>query len=365
MPYAPDRLPRRLQELPPRQARFCLEIEAFFREIAPPDLAPGATLTVAFSHGADSTALLLALACLAPRLRVSLAACHLDHGLRASSAAEAERAGAFCRDMGIAFYGERVDVAALAKARGAGLEEAGRLARYAFFERVRGRTGAALTCLGHHLDDLCEDVILRLVRGAGWPALGGMPAADPERALVRPLLMTPRARIEEFLRELRASWIEDPSNAGRDYRRNRIRGDVLPRLTEENPGFGRAVARLWRLARLDAEYFDGLTASHLPPLTQDGPAARPGAIVVGASELAGAHPALRLRLLKAALDRLGPGESRADSLFDLADAWARGRMGGMFRFPGGKLARVAPGGVECLRVAGARRAGGAKKRPGG
>jgi tRNA(Ile)-lysidine synthase len=350
MTAAPGQIPPRLQDLSPRQARFCLDVEAFFREIAPPELAPGAKLAVGFSHGADSTALLLALRYLAPRLDVRLIACHLDHGLRPGSAAEAAAAAGWCRNLGIAFYGERADVAALARARAVGLEEAGRLGRYAFFERVRAETGAALVCLGHHLDDLCEDVILRLVRGAGWPALGGMPAADPARALLRPLLTTPKARIEEFLRELKVAWLEDPSNAGLDFRRNRVRNAVLPQLTEENPGLGQAVLRLWRLARLDADYFDAQTAARLS--VRPGPA---GAIVIGARELAALHPALRLRLLKAALDRLGPGESRAQTLFDLDAAFEAGRVGRVFQFPGGKLARIAAQAVEFLRIAGPRR----------
>jgi tRNA(Ile)-lysidine synthase len=325
-------------------------VETFFREIAPPDLPPGARLAVAFSHGADSTALLLALAYLAPRLGITLLACHLDHGLRPSSAAEAGQAAAFCRNLGIACHCEREGMAGLALERGVGIEEAGRLARYAFFERVRAGSGAALVCLGHHLDDLCEDVILRLVRGAGWPALGGMPAADPARALLRPLLMTPKARIEEFLRELGVAWTQDPSNAGLDYRRNRIRNAVVPLLTEENPGLGLAVSRLWRLARLDAGYFDEAVAAHLP--VESG---LTGAIVIGACELAGLHPALRLRLFKAALDRLGPGESRAETIFDLDAAFQEGRAGRVFQFPGGKLARITAEGVEFLRIVAAAR----------
>jgi len=360
MPRAPGTLPQRLQDLPPRQARFCLDIETFFREIAPPDLPPRARLAVAFSHGADSTALLLALALLAPRLDITLDACHLDHGLRPSSAAEAGAAAAFCRDLGIACRVERADVAGCARERGLGLEEAGRLARYAFFGRVRAQTGAALVCLGHQLDDLCEDVILRLVRGAGWPALGGMPAADPGRALLRPLLMTPRARIEEFLSGVGASWTQDPSNAGRDFRRNRIRADVLPRLTEENPGLGQAVSRLWRLARLDGDYFEGNIAARLPRAVGQG--AKKGAIRLGAAELAGLHPALRLRLFKAALDRLGPGESRADTIFALEDAYRLGRRGGVFQFPGGKLARITAEGVEFLALAAAPARGLSTKR---
>jgi len=144
-------------------------------------------------------------------------------------------------------------------------------------------------------------------------------------------------------------------------------------LAEENPGLGQAVSRLWRLARLDADYFEGLTAAHLAaepdPGTRPGPEpaggrerAGQGAIVTRARELAGVHPALRLRLYKAALDRLGPGESRAETIFDLDEAFQEGRLGRVFQFPGGKLARITSRGVEFFRIAGPLKPGRSSRR---
>jgi tRNA(Ile)-lysidine synthase len=340
-------LPKRLQDLPPRQARFCLDIERFFHESLPAWLPCGAAVLVGFSHGADSTALLLALHYLAPRLGVTVSACHLDHGLRPTSAADATRAAAFCGKLGAPCRTERADVAGLAAALGLGLEEAGRRARYEFFRAVLEETGARLVCLGHNRDDLAEDVLLRLTRGVGWPGLGGMAAADPGRALARPLLMTPRERIEEFLRELGVAWLNDQSNEQLEFARNRVRHGVLPQLTRENPDLGGAVARLWRLARLDADYWDDLAAAFFAEAGQPGP----GGLVLCRERLTAAHPALRLRLLKASLDRLGPGESRADTLFELEAAFAEGRLGGVFEFPGGKRARIDAAGVSVYLAA--------------
>jgi tRNA(Ile)-lysidine synthase TilS/MesJ len=111
-----------------------------------------------------------------------------------------------------------------------------RKARYAFFEKARIAAGAGYVAVGHTQNDLAEDVVLRLVRGCGWPALGGMPAFDPDRNLVRPLLMTSRARIAAFLAETGVRTVEDASNADPAFRRNRVRHRVLPLLLAENPG---------------------------------------------------------------------------------------------------------------------------------
>jgi len=56
--------------------------------------------------------------------------------------------------------------------------------------------------------------------------------------------------------------------------------------------------------------------------------------------LAGLTTARRIRLFKAVLDRLGPGESLTDTLFRLDRAVAAGRGGATFQFPGGKTARI-------------------------
>ena len=181
-------LPQCLRDVPPACARLCLNVRRFLEERC--GGRPG-RIIAAFSGGADSTALALILRCLG--LPVTLA--HLDHGLRPESGEEAEAAREFARRLGVPCVVRRVDVAGLARSEGLGLEDAGRRARYAFFEETRVAAGGGWIATGHHLDDLAEDMLLRLIRGTGWPALGGMKAADPARHLVRPLLATPRADV--------------------------------------------------------------------------------------------------------------------------------------------------------------------------
>lgn len=324
-------LPLRLQDLRPRAARFCLEVERFLRAELGVDLA-GATVVVGFSGGPDSTALLLGLECLAPRLGFSLAAAHLDHGLRPESAAEADSAGRLCSGLGIPFSTCAADAAALARQRGIGVEEAGRELRYAFFAQCLEGHANAFLALGHTLDDLAEDQLLRLVRGAGWPGLGGMSAWDPERRLLRPLLLTSRAAILEFLAGLEAPYCLDPANQDQAFRRNRVRANVLPLLLAENPAYLESAAGLWRLARADQEFFAGQCAAPEPDAA--------GRIALPRPLLAGRPKALRLRLFKSCLERLGPGQALLANLLRLDAALAAGVPGKTVQFPGRKQARV-------------------------
>jgi tRNA(Ile)-lysidine synthase len=323
-------MPRSLQELPPKWAHFCLGIERFVTEYLNVD-PRGRTLAVGLSGGLDSTALLLCLRCLAARNGGRVMAVHLNHRLRPEADDDARWAAALCAALDVPCMVREADVAALAAQSGTGVEEAGREARYALYAEVLAAHDADFIALGHHLDDLGEDVVMRLVRGTAWPGLAGMPGRDDARRLLRPLLLTPKATLAEFLTDIGVSWREDATNSDPRWARNRVRTDVMPLLLRENPNLLDSMARLWRVGEADRDYWETLTAGvgqHIPQAT-----------------LAAAHRALRLRLYKAALDRLGPGQALAESLFGLDRAWREGRIGAVVQFPGGKTASVTGSGV--------------------
>ncbi len=326
-----------LQSLPPQAAKFCLAMERFCRDELECGLR-GISVLVAFSGGADSLALLLALRALSARLGLTLGAAMLDHGLRPESGAEASAAAGLCASLGVRFYSRRADVGALAAERACGLEEAGREARLAFLETVRADGGYDWIAFGHQLNDLAEDSLMRLLRGAGWPSLAGMRGIDHDRRVIRPLLLTPRAAIEDFLRTLGRDWTDDPLNRDQAFLRNRMRGRMLPLLLEENPAFLDTVALRWRVARDDAAFF----AASSEIFTMAGDA---GTIFFHRETLTGAPRALRLRAYKAALERLGPGQILGSALMALDRAWKKGEGGKTVQFSGRKTACIRNGGI--------------------
>jgi tRNA(Ile)-lysidine synthase len=320
----------RLQDIPPRCARLCLRVERFLREELGLDLA-GKSLLLGLSGGADSTALLHILRLLQPRLGFStLLAAHLDHGLRSESGQDATQVSELCASLRIPLLTERAAVRALATERRCGLEEAGRIARYGFFARVMSERGTDRLLLAHTLDDLAEDALMRLIRGAGWPALAGMEGVDAARRLARPLLLTPKAELLRFLHALGLTWCEDASNAELDCLRNRVRHEMLPLLLRENPAYLDAVAQRWRLGRIDADFWDERLARCAP----EDPSFLPNASISVTDQ------ALRLRLYKAHLEALGPGQALVESLLRLDRAWKRGEGGKTLQFPGDKRCRV-------------------------
>ena len=339
-------MPFTLQNLRPVDARLCLGVERFLAGELGLALAKR-RLLLAVSGGADSLALLHILYVLRLRLSVELHVVTLDHGLRRPhSGAEAEGVRERCEALGIACTVRRLAVAEYAAARGLGLEEAGRALRYAALEEERKHLDAAWIVTGHQLEDLGEDVLLRLLRGTGWPGLGGMPAVDAGRQIVRPLLLTPAAALRDFLRRCGIAWFEDESNKDRKFRRNRVRHALWPLLLEESPRLAEHIAHLWRIARADEAHWN----ARLEPLLPEGEDAAPGAsLMLEGAFLKNLAQAERLRLYMRVLSRLsrayGRGQGRAETFFALDAAWSEGRGAKRFQFPGGIQAKVRRGGV--------------------
>lgn len=336
-PPMPPALPSRIQDLPAPWARFCLGIERFLlHDLALP--LRHRRLVLACSAGSDSTALLVILHCLAPRLGLTINVAHLDHGLRPESAQETGHIAELCRRLGVRITVGRSNVGRYARVTGTGLEEAGRILRYRFLFGVQRRIRADLLLTAHHADDLAEDVLMRLIRGTGWPGLAGMPCWDPVRQLLRPLLHTPKQELRHFLSDIGVSWSEDASNADPNHTRNRIRTDLIPLVLRENPRFHEAVIRLHRQAELDGDFF----ATLITPLVRQ--AAQRGRFLES-SLLRSLHPGLRLRLYKAIIDDLGPGQALHDSLSRLDQAWRNGANNATIQFPGSKSALASTTGI--------------------
>ncbi|MFO8030944.1 MAG: tRNA lysidine(34) synthetase TilS [Desulfohalobiaceae bacterium] len=331
-----------LQDLPPRAAHLCLDAERFLsRELGV--RLQGSRLLLALSAGVDSTALLICCKALQPRWEGSLYAAHLDHCLRPESSHEAREVQSLCRKLDIPCKTGRSQAAAYARARGLGLEEAGRLLRYRFLRAWARRLNADWILFGHHLNDLAEDILLRQLRGAGWPALAGMPALEANSSLLRPFLLLPKSRLQELVSSLGLSWQEDASNQDQGFKRNRIRQNILPALLQENPNFLQTCAQLWRQGRQDQDFWEQ-RLQELRPLEQE----TSQGILLPAIELCRLHPALRLRWYRDALLRLGCRQTLAGNLWDLDRAWLHSSGKKTLQFPGDRQARASRQGIEFL-----------------
>ena len=295
----------------------------------PADFSPEDPHLIGVSGGRDSVALLHWLAHSGFR---RLIVCHLDHGLRPTSADDARFTAELARSLGLEFVANAVDSRAVAVESKLSLEAAARELRYAFFAEVAAARACPRLFLAHHADDQVETFLLQLLRGAGASGLGGMPVLSTrpvgrvELSIARPFLGVWRAEIDGYVADHALRFCEDETNAELHHTRNRIRHLAIPALRE---AFGRDPSEpLWRAAELIRAEDDLLAAA---PELRDLPRE------LDVSWLRGLPLALQRRVLHRWMRR----EGVADIGFDEVEA-ARSLLGGgkaKVNLPGGKCAR--------------------------
>jgi len=206
-------------------------------------------IAVAYSGGADSTALLHAAAAEWPG-RVT--AIHVHHGLQAAADDFVLHCEAACSAIGVPLHVVRVQAK---NSTGESPEDAARKARYAALAGKAVELEIGRVALAQHADDQVETLLLALSRGAGVAGLAGMPA-EFERfgvRFVRPLLGLGAQEIRDELDTSGIAYINDPTNSDLGYTRNKIRHRLLPALREVFPHYRETFARSARNMALAQE----------------------------------------------------------------------------------------------------------------
>ena len=205
--------------------------------------SPQLPLAVAFSGGADSTALLLA--CV-EKWPTQVWAVHVHHGLQAAADGFERHCAQLCAALDVPLLVRRVDAR---HASGQSPEDAARRARYGALHAAVVEAVGPVACrdvaIAQHADDQVETLLLALTRGAGLPGLAAMPARWQRAGITyhRPLLSVPASAIRAWLATRGAAFLDDPSNSDLGLTRNRIRARLLPPLDAAFPQFRDTFAR--------------------------------------------------------------------------------------------------------------------------
>ena len=278
---------------------------------------------MAFSAGADSTALLLAAHTLWPTRVVAL---HVHHGLQDAGDTFEATARTTCTQLGVRLVVQRVNATA---APGQSPEDAARQARYraladlalrAHAAGAVGEPGVACVLLGHHADDQAETLLLALSRGAGLPGLASMGEAFERHGVRfgRPLLAVPAADLRAWLQTQPLAYVDDPSNRDVRFTRNRIRSQLVPAWARCFPGFLPLLARSARHAAQAQTLLDELADTDLT-LTGEPPA------IAALQSLSSARQANALRRWLRRSAQVGPSDAQLTELLaQIADCRTRG-----------------------------------------
>jgi len=214
---------------------------------------------VAFSGGADSTALLHSAALVWPS---AVQAVHVHHGLQVAADEFESHCTAVCTEWCIPI---RVQRLGLRVRRGDSSEEKAREGRYAALADAAKAAGACTVLLAQHANDQLETVLLALSRGAGVNGLAGMPVQRHwhGQLFLRPWLAVPGQIIRDHLTSLALPFLEDPTNSDVAFTRNRIRLEVVPHLLKVFPVLLETVGRSAQHCAQAASLLDGLARMDL------------------------------------------------------------------------------------------------------
>lgn len=263
-------------------------------------LSAGDHVTVGVSGGADSVALLYVLEHFRRELDLRLLVVHINHGLRPEAGEEAEYVRKICRELDIPFFLQETDVSKVAKEKNLGIEEAGRAVRYEAFSAHTPHGGKI--AVAHNMNDLAETMLFNLSRGTGPRGLAGI--APVRGNIIRPLLCAERQEIEDYLKELGVPYCTDKSNLTGEYTRNRIRNNIIPMIRKDVQD--RVIPHMFETAeqlRSLNDLAESLTGKEFDRIAD----AKGDSVSFSRTEFVKEHPYIREMLIKAAIDRLVPG----------------------------------------------------------
>lgn len=266
----------------------CRRVVASWRKLTGGGADSGRATLVACSGGADSSALVLALATTPARIVVG----HVVHDLRPHEVAQGDRdvARELAERLGLAFVESSVAVAD----KPGNAEGEARDARYPALAEMACAHGCGSVASAHHADDQLETLLMRLIRGSGLRGLGGVSPTRPLGdgvTLVRPMLGVQRSDCERICSLADWTWAEDTTNADESRLRSAIRHGPAAGLSALEPAAAAHAAEASELLRDAAGLVDDAAEIVLADAEQTAdafgwPRARLGevrAVVVGAA----------------------------------------------------------------------------------
>lgn len=223
----------------------------------------GDKIVVGVSGGPDSISLLNALKNIQKEgiLNFEIIVAHINHQIREEADSDEEYVKNYCLKNQIKFFSKRIDVINYANNNKIGLEEAGRILRYNFFDEIMKEEKAQKVAIAHNKNDKAETIIMNILRGSG---LSGLKGIEPIRnnKIIRPLIECERTEIEEYAEKNKLNPRIDKTNFENDCTRNKIRNIVLPYIKKEfNSNIIETMNRLSELAVETENYLQVETIS--------------------------------------------------------------------------------------------------------
>ena len=213
-------------------------------------------IVIGVSGGPDSICLLHILNELKSKLNFEICVAHINHMIRPEAEEETQYVEDYCRKLTIQCFAKRINIIEKANIEKIGTEEAGRKARYEFFEEVLQKVGANKIATAHNANDNAETVLMNIFRGTGTSGLKGIEPIRDEK-FIRPLIECERYEIEKYCEDNNLQPKIDKSNFENIYTRNKVRNLIIPQIQKEfNPNIVKSINKLSKLASQENEFIE-------------------------------------------------------------------------------------------------------------
>lgn len=205
-------------------------------------------ILLAVSGGVDSISLLDIFVNLKDEMGFELAVVHFNHKLREKESDRDQRfVEKVCKHNSITLYKTSSDIEKFADDKSLSIEEAARIKRYQFFEKVSNKQKYEYLATAHTKNDLAETFLLNLFRGSGLHGLTSIPIRrklTKSAFVIRPLINLTKDSLIEYANMRGIKWVEDKTNDELIYTRNKIRNLLIPEIESNyNPNFVNTIER--------------------------------------------------------------------------------------------------------------------------
>ena len=213
-------------------------------------------ILVAVSGGFDSTCLLYVLNELKEELNIEIIALHVNHCIRDNAILDEQYVINTCEKLGIKCFVERIDIKEVASNDKMSIEMAGRKSRYEILDKIAKENGCTKIATAHNANDNAETILLNIFRGSGLNGLKGIKKVR-QNTYIRPIIEVTRDEINEYLKQNDIEPRLDESNLENEYRRNKIRNELIPYVKENfNSNIVSTLNKMSDIISEEDEYID-------------------------------------------------------------------------------------------------------------
>jgi tRNA(Ile)-lysidine synthetase-like protein len=183
-------------------------------------------LVVSISGGVDSMVLLTLLL----ETSYKTIVVHFNHLKRDESIIEKDLVESFCKEKKIPFHYYTIDVS-----DGNFHHQAHQMRKH-YLNEVAAMYKTPYILTAHHLDDLFENILIKMTRGSNLLGYAGMQQCHhtDQFIFVKPLLYVSKKEIIDYALKFTVPYLDDASNEDNQYLRNRYRHAVVPVMKQEN-----------------------------------------------------------------------------------------------------------------------------------